>query len=120
MDLAFVEQGKLKRHEQTLKKRERLFATYLEEVGCNAEPILCAYPEDNLAATQLTAHLAAITSSRSDYDFSTTDRIRHTVWILTPAQAAQLSSAARGLACFVSRRWTPPRRVQLGIGTAQS
>jgi len=97
MDLAFVEQGKLKRHEQTLKKRERLFATYLEEVGCNAEPILCAYPEDNLAATQLTAHLAAIKSSRSDYDFSTTDRIRHTVWILKPAQAAQLSSVADGL-----------------------
>ncbi len=97
MDLTSIVEGKLKLHEQTLKKREKLFATYLEEVGCNAEPVLCAFPEDNLASTQLTAHLAAIASSPSDFDFSTTDRIRHTIWIMKPAQAAELSAVASEL-----------------------
>jgi uncharacterized protein (DUF1015 family) len=94
MDLAEVESGRLKLHEQTLRSREKLFATYLEEVGCNAEPILCAYPEDNMAASQIAAHLAMITAQRPDLDFSTTDRVRHTVWLLDTKQARLISKAA--------------------------
>ena len=97
MDLKSIEEGKLKLHEQTLKKREKLFASYLEEVGCNAEPVLCAYPENNLASTQLTAHLAAIASGPSDFDFSTTDRIRHTIWLMSPEQASELTAVASQL-----------------------
>jgi len=94
MDLAEVESGRLKLHEQTLRSREKLFATYLDEVGCNAEPILCAYPEDNMAASQIAAHLAMITAQRPDLDFSTTDRVRHTVWLLNTKQARLISKAA--------------------------
>lgn len=97
IDMKFIEQGKLKKHEQTLKIRESLFTSYLEEVGCNAEPVLCAFPEDNLASTQLTAHLTAIASAPSDFDFSTTDCIRHTIWILKPEQAEQLSAVSSQL-----------------------
>ena len=94
MDLAEVESGRLKLHEQTLRSREKLFATYLDEVGCNAEPILCAYPEDNMAASQIAAHLAMITAQRPDLDFSTTDRVRHTVWLLDTKQARLISNAS--------------------------
>lgn len=97
MDLACVEQGQLKVHEQTLKKREKLFASYLDEVGCNAEPVLCAFTEDNLASTQLTAHLAGITAERADFDFSTTDCIRHTIWVIKPELAKKLASVASEL-----------------------
>lgn len=38
--------GVIKKHEDTLKGRENLFADYLYQVGFNAEPVLMAYPDN--------------------------------------------------------------------------
>lgn len=78
-----IRDGRLKLHEQTLEKRERLFAKYLGIVGCHAEPILCVYPDEPETGAKMTVAMQDWTRSHAaDMDFSTTDRIRHTIWIL--------------------------------------
>lgn len=84
-----VEGGRLKLHEQTLEKREKLFAKYLDTVGCHAEPILCMYPDTDEPGRNVSAWMAEWTAQhRPEMDFSTTDRIRHTVWTVQADQAA--------------------------------
>ena len=45
LDLNLCAAGGLKTHEQTLAHREVLFASFLDEVGFHAEPILCLAPQ---------------------------------------------------------------------------
>ena len=86
-----IRQGRLKLHEQTLEKREKLFAKYLDTVGCHAEPVLCMYPDGDAQGTDAATWLEAWTAAhRPDMDFSTTDRIRHTVWLVRAGEASDL------------------------------
>ena len=39
--------NKIKKHEQTLTKRERMFCDYLETTGFNADPVLLSYKSNN-------------------------------------------------------------------------
>ncbi|WP_350285572.1 DUF1015 domain-containing protein [uncultured Croceitalea sp.] len=66
----------IKKHEDTLEKRELLFADYLNTVGFNAEPVLMTY-EDTPEIKQI---LEEQIVHAPDFDFTTTDRIRHRVW----------------------------------------
>ena len=86
-----IRQGRLKLHEQTLEKREKLFAKYLDTVGCHAEPVLCMYPDGDAQGTDAATWMEAWTAAhRPDMDFSTTDRIRHTVWLVRAGEASDL------------------------------
>ena len=76
-DVEAAERGDIKVHELTLRAREEMFAGYLESVGVNAEPALLAYRDD--AATQ--SAIKSVVSGRPVADFTTTDRVRHTLWI---------------------------------------
>ena len=82
LSAAGIASGKLKLHEQTLKKRERIFTKYLRVVGCHAEPILCSFPDQNKQGQALSHFISGKTIEQASMDFSTTDRIRHTIWIL--------------------------------------
>ncbi len=66
----------IKKHEATLTKREKIFATYLETVQINAEPVCFTYPNHE--------KIDRITNEkileRPEYDFTTTNRDRHTFW----------------------------------------
>jgi len=68
----------IKIHENTLEKREQLFKEYIDTVGFNAEPVLLTYPKnetlDNL--------FNDIMKDRPEYEFSTTDRISHFLWLI--------------------------------------
>lgn len=87
-----IMEGRLKLHEQTLEKREKLFARYLETVGCHAEPVLCMYPDAKQDGQSVNQWIADWTASHeADMDFSTTDRIRHTVWLVSEADAKALT-----------------------------
>lgn len=70
--------GVIKIHEQTLTTREEKLKDYLEVCEFNAEPVLFCYPNDQV--------IDAITDEkmkdRPDYDFTTTDKVRHTLWIV--------------------------------------
>ncbi|TAI49051.1 DUF1015 domain-containing protein [Flagellimonas allohymeniacidonis] len=66
----------IKKHEDTIQRREKLFADYLETVGFNAEPVLMMY-EDN---PEIKSILLNATKTTPEYDFTTTDKIRHRLW----------------------------------------
>ena len=71
-------EDKIKKHEQTLTKREEMFKQYLDITGINAEPVLLSYPDDK----DLDALIQKAQKERPIYDFSTTDELRHTVWFV--------------------------------------
>lgn len=72
------EQDLIKKHEATLTSREAMFTSYLDIVGYNAEPVLLSYPHDQ-AIEEL---LSKYTDKRPEYEFTTTDRIKHELWIM--------------------------------------
>ncbi len=70
--------GVIKIHEQTLTQREEKLKDYLDVCEFNAEPVLFCYPNDEVI-DELSDE---ISHTRPDYDFSTTDKVRHTVWVI--------------------------------------
>jgi uncharacterized protein (DUF1015 family) len=71
--------GVIKVHEQTLTEREEKLKHYLEVCDFNAEPVLFSYPNDAV----IDSITAESTKHKPDYDFSTTDRVRHSLWVLS-------------------------------------
>ncbi len=71
-------QGVIKKHEATLKKREELFADYLETVKFNAEPVLMTY-EDN---PKIAVVIAEESKKNPEYEFTTPDGITHRLWLV--------------------------------------
>jgi uncharacterized protein (DUF1015 family) len=80
LDLDLCAKGGLKTHEQTLAHREELFASFLNEVGFHAEPILCARPDGNSTAPKAQRLIDQITVGSPHTDFMTADGIRHEIW----------------------------------------
>jgi len=74
--------GIIKIHEQTLSERKEKLMHYLEVCDFNAEPVLFSYPNSE-AIDDLTNQ---ITETHPEYDFSTTDKVRHTLWVIKDAE----------------------------------
>ena len=70
--------GHIKIHEQTIEKREHLFKNYLEITGFNAEPVLLTYPNH----PTIDAILELETKKRPEYDFTTTNKALHRLWLV--------------------------------------
>ncbi len=70
--------GVIKIHEQTITQREEKLKDYLEVCEFNAEPVLFCYPNDE----EIDLLIQQVASQRPDNDFTTTDRVRHTLWIV--------------------------------------
>jgi len=68
----------IKKHEDTLEYKEIIFEKYLKTVGFNAEPVLLTYPDDK----ELAKIIAKIMENRSEYEFTTTYRDTHYLWII--------------------------------------
>ncbi len=66
----------IKIHENTISKREKLFADYLDVVGFKAEPVLMIY-EDQKAITQL---IDNETKKEPEYYFKTSEGYVHSLW----------------------------------------
>ncbi|HLP14100.1 MAG TPA: DUF1015 domain-containing protein [Flavobacteriales bacterium] len=82
--------GIIKVHEQTLKKRQEIFTDYLETCEFNAEPVLLSYKENKTVESVI----AAYTKHRAEYEFTTADRISHYVWIIDkPADIKKVQKA---------------------------
>ena len=71
----------IKKHEGTLKRREQLFQEYLNTVGFNAEPVLLTYPDNQT----IQSVIGKYESQRSEYEFTTTDKRSHYIWLITEA-----------------------------------
>lgn len=76
----------IKKHEATLTVRERMFTDYLDIVGYNAEPVLLSYPSNDTIKVELNS----ITTARPEYEFTTTDRITHELWVLDEDQTVKM------------------------------
>lgn len=68
----------IKKHEGTIKKRELLFENYLKSTGFNAEPVLLMFEDDKNFDNLLTK----IKKGRPEYEFSTTDKKLHRLWLV--------------------------------------
>ena len=69
---------KIKIHEATLTSRETIFEKYLDVVGYNAEPVLLSYKGNE----SLENYLRKIQGERPEYEFTTTDNVKHELWIV--------------------------------------
>ena len=85
----------IKKHEDTIHKREILFANYLKTVGFNAEPVLITYPQND---TLFKAIIQKETQKVPEYDFTTPDKKRHQLWCINDSDTvAHLQSAFEGM-----------------------
>jgi uncharacterized protein (DUF1015 family) len=80
---------KIKKHEATLTSREAMFTNYLDVVGFNAEPVLLSYQGNE----QLEQLLVDLTEVRPEYEFTTTDCIKHELWVLSESNSLILKNA---------------------------
>ncbi len=70
------EQNIIKKHEDTLAKREQTFKTYLKTVGFNAEPVLLTYPDNDTIAKII----AETQKGHAEFEFTMTYRDTHYLW----------------------------------------
>lgn len=71
--------GKIKIHEQTLAKREETFVKYLDITNINAEPVLLMAKNNKDIEDVFEQYL----NTRPEYDFTTTNKIRHQLWVIS-------------------------------------
>jgi len=79
----------IKKHEATLTSREAMFTNYLDIVGYNAEPVLLSYPHNEGIDYLLNKY----TKVRPEYEFTTTDRIKHELWVLPGDETVNMIKA---------------------------
>lgn len=70
------ERDVIKKHEDTIAKREQTFKTYLQTVGFNAEPVLLTYPDSAL----LTQIIKDVQKGHAEFEFTMTYRDTHYLW----------------------------------------
>ena len=68
----------IKKHEDTIHKRELLFSNYLKTVGFNAEPVLITYPPNDAIQKIIALEIA----KTPEYNFTTPDKKRHQLWCI--------------------------------------
>jgi len=79
--------GTIKKHEDTLTSREKIFKEYLDVCSFNAEPVLLTYPDVPEVDEMLEHYL----SLRPEYDFTNTDSVHHQLWLIDhPTDIAKL------------------------------
>lgn len=84
------ENNVIKKHEDTIEKREITFKNYLKTVGFNAEPVLMTYPFDET----LSGIMLKTAETRAEYEFTTTYRDTHYLWKIDEAETMEKIKAA--------------------------
>ena len=72
----------IKRHEDTIAKREMLFKDYLKVVGFNTEPVLLTYPDSR----EINAVIEQTMKNPPEYEFSTQNKETHYLWKICEPQ----------------------------------
>lgn len=84
--VAEYDKGLIKKHEATLTTREEMFTNYLDSVGFNAEPVLLFHDKH----PDLENLYKEIIVERPEYEFSTTDKVKHELWVLNKKEICQI------------------------------
>lgn len=88
-NLEEYQKGLIKKHEATITSREEVFVNYLDIVGYNAEPVLLTHKSNK----KINTLLEEIKKDRPEYEFSTTDKIKHELWVLKDDHAQKIIDA---------------------------
>ncbi|GHA37203.1 hypothetical protein GCM10007103_18190 [Salinimicrobium marinum] len=79
----------IKKHEDTISHRERLFKDYLKIVGFNTEPVLLTYPDSELVNQIISETM----QQRPEYEFTSLNKETNRLWVVNdPKTAAQIKS----------------------------
>ncbi len=78
--------GYIKKHENTLKKREILFEKYLEDCKVHAEPVLLTYNKDDNIENLILNKI----KDKTDYEFTTNDEKKHRIWIINETKTIEV------------------------------
>ncbi len=70
--------GKIKKHELTVERREKLLSEYLQQTGLDANPVLITYFKNE----EIDEVIASYQSTRPDVDFTHEDGTQHQIWII--------------------------------------
>jgi len=70
--------GNIKKHEHTITAREKMFESYLDTTGFNAEPVLLCHQKN----TDITTLIQNYKATRAEYEFATTDKTIHKLWLV--------------------------------------
>ena len=87
-DVKEYDNDQIKKHESTLTSREELFVKYLEITGFNAEPVLISHQSD----AEINEFLKKICAGRPEYEFSTTDKLKHELWLVPQSEEDTIKS----------------------------
>ena len=79
----------IKKHEDTIEYRENVFKEYLKTVGFNAEPVLLTYPDNAVLSTLILEKQ----NERAEFEFTTTYRDTHYLWIINDTDKIKAISA---------------------------
>lgn len=71
------ETGVIKKHEETLEKREKIFTKYLKTCGFNAEPVLLTYKRSKAIDSIINT---VISNTSPLYNFTTENETTHIIW----------------------------------------
>ena len=71
-----LKNGILKKHENTITKREKIFQRYLLETQINAETVLIFQKENS----EINKIIELYKKKNHTYNFTTTDRVNHKLW----------------------------------------
>ncbi len=86
--------GGIKIHEHTLNRKEKLFKEYLDLTRFNAEPVLLTHKPIAQVNRIITKYLKKF----PDYDFRTTDTVRHQLWVIkNPKEIISIQKAYENL-----------------------
>lgn len=75
-------EGRIKKHESTVERRERLLADYLQQTGLDANPVLVTYKADPVVENMTRKYL----ETEPVLDFVFADGTAHKVWSISAEQ----------------------------------
>ncbi len=75
----------IKKHEATIALREKMFSNYLKATEINAEPVCFTYA-NNSTIDKISQKKIL---ERPEYDFTTTNRVRHSFWLIDETNLVQ-------------------------------
>ncbi|WP_298343188.1 DUF1015 domain-containing protein [uncultured Algibacter sp.] len=73
----------IKKHEDTIAKREQTFKSYLKTVGFNAEPVLLTYPDNKV----ISSIIEQTQKNHAEFEFTMTYRDTHYLWKIEDEEA---------------------------------
>lgn len=79
-------EGRIKKHESTVERREKLLADYLQQTGLDANPVLMTYHPEPIVESMVDKYVGL----RPELDFTFADGTSHQVWAITNAEDLEM------------------------------